>query len=205
MCPILTITCCTILGKETNYDINIMPCDEFGIIVVLSGMSNLQQIKDNTSYMKEFVPLNQKEREVLERAVATMKQNKAIVCSQCGKCDTVCPKDIHISHILATYNTIMRQWEQGLDVNVELNYYRPLKRRQHGGDLCDNCGKCNKVCPMQLDVMSELKQASDFQDEHSFWQIDHLEEELYEYTGIKRKPKKTGQNKKDDRFFSRRG
>lgn len=140
-----------------------------GIIVVLSGMSNLQQIKENTSYMKEFIPLNRQEREVLERAVATMKQKKAIACSQCGKCDAACPKDIHISDILATYNTIMRQREQGLDVNVELNYYRPLKRRQHGGDQCDNCGKCNKACPMQLDVMSELKRASDFQDESSFW------------------------------------
>lgn len=140
-----------------------------GVIMVLSGMSNLQQIKDNISYMQEFVPLNQQEQEVLERAVAAMKQNKAIACSQCGKCDAACPKDIHISDILATYNTIMRQREQGLDVNVELNYYRPLKRRQHGGDLCDNCGKCNAVCPMQMDVMSELKHASEFQDKHSFW------------------------------------
>lgn len=93
----------------------------------------------------------------------------AIACSQCGKCNAACPEDIYVSDILATYNTIMRQREQGLDVNVELNYYRPLKRRQHGGDLCDNCGKCNMVCPMQLDVMSELKRASEFQDEHSFW------------------------------------
>lgn len=106
---------------------------------------------------------------MLERAVAAMKQNKAIACSQCSKCDTACPKGIHISDILATYNTIMRQREQGLDLNVELNYYRPLKRWQHGGDQCDNCGKCNKVCPMQLDVMSELKRASNFQDEYSFW------------------------------------
>lgn len=54
-------------------------------------------------------------------------------------------------------------------MNVELNDYRPLKRRQHGGDICDGCGKCNEVCPVQLDVVRELKHASEFQDEHSFW------------------------------------
>ena len=57
-------------------------------------------------------------------------------------------------------------------MNVELNDYRPLKRRQHGGDICDGCGKCNEVCPVQLDVVRELKHASEFQDEHSFWSKD---------------------------------
>ncbi|MEY8335711.1 aldo/keto reductase [Lachnospiraceae bacterium 47-T17] len=140
-----------------------------GVIVVLSGMSNLQQIEDNTSYMQEFLPLSRQEQDFLKKAVEVMKQSKTVACSQCQKCDAACPKNIHISDILGTYNTIMRQREQGLDVNVELNYYRPLKRRQHGGDICDGCGKCSEVCPMQLDVVRELKHASEFQDEHSFW------------------------------------
>ncbi len=140
-----------------------------GVIVVLSGMSNLQQIEDNTSYMQEFLPLNRQEQDFLKKAVEVMKQSKTIACIRCQKCDAACPKNIHISDILGTYNTIMLQREQGLDVNVELNYYRPLKRRQHGGDICDGCGKCSEVCPMQLDVVRELKHASEFQDEHSFW------------------------------------
>ncbi len=140
-----------------------------GVIVVLSGMSNLQQIEDNTSYMQEFLPLSRQEQDFLKKAVEVMKQSKTVACSQCKKCDAACPKNIHISDILGTYNTIMRQREQGLDVNVELNDYRPLKRRQHGGDICDGCGKCSEVCPMQLDVVRELKHASEFQDEHSFW------------------------------------
>lgn len=175
-----------------------------GVIVVLSGMSNLQQIKDNTSYMQEFVSLNQQEQEVLERTVAAMKQDKAIACSQCGKCNAACLEDIYVSDILSTYNTIMRQREQGLDVNVELNYYRPLKRRQHGGDLCDNCGKCNMVCPMQLDVMSELKRASEFQDEHSFGNSNDSKEELYEHTGIKWKSSFKGQYQTNDKCVSGR-
>lgn len=140
-----------------------------GVMMVLSGMSSTKQMMDNTSYMQEFIPLNQQEQAVLVKAVDEMKQSKAIICSQCGKCDAVCPKNIHISDILATYNTIMRQREQGLNVNVELNYYRPLKRRQHGGNLCDACGKCSTVCPVQIDVAKELKLASEFQDENSFW------------------------------------
>lgn len=56
----------------------------------------------------------------------------------------------------------------GLNVNVELNYYRLLKRRRQGGSLCDGCGRCSVVCPMQLDEAKELKLASEFQNQNSF-------------------------------------
>lgn len=140
-----------------------------GVMMVLSGMSDLQQVLDNTEYMQNFVSMGRREWEILKETVAVMKQSKTIACSQCGKCDKVCPKDIHISDILSAYNTIMRQRQQGLDVNVELNYYKPLVRHAHGANLCDSCGKCSAVCPERLNVSTELKKAADFQFEHSFW------------------------------------
>lgn len=139
-----------------------------GVVMVLSGMSDLQQVLDNTDYMQNFIPIGEKEREILKDAVVIMKQSRAISCSQCKKCDKTCPKDIHISDILSAYNTIMLQRQQGLDLNVELNYYKPLVRREHGANRCDSCGKCSLVCPEHLDVISELKKAADFQFEHSF-------------------------------------
>lgn len=139
-----------------------------GVLTVLSGMSNMEQILDNISYMQDFKPLNEAEKKILERAVTVMKQEKIIDCNYCGKCNSVCPQSIHISDIIENYNHIMFQRERDCNINAELNYYKPLLRRQHGADICKQCGRCTEVCPNKLDVIKELKTASDYELKNSF-------------------------------------
>ena len=139
-----------------------------GVMVVLSGMSSMEQMSENLSFMADFQPLNKElTLPVLKQTVDTIKQKKAISCIQCGQCDSVCPKNIHISDILATYNSIMRQADPCF--NAELNYYKRIQERRHGANLCDDCGKCTAVCPQHLDVAAELRKTAKFQYVHSFW------------------------------------
>lgn len=139
-----------------------------GVLVVLSGMSNMAQMEENLSFMTDFQPLDeQRAVPVLRQAVEALKQEKAVACTQCGKCDAICPHGISISDILATYNSIMRQ--ESPTFNAELNYYKRIQERRHGANLCDNCGKCSAVCPKHLDVATELRRTAKFQYAHSFW------------------------------------
>lgn len=138
-----------------------------GVMVVLSGMSNLQQVSENLDAIGDGSPMTPEERDILQQTVEAFKKEKAIACTQCGKCDAVCPQNIHISDILATYNSIMRQ--PNALFNAELNYYKRIQERRHGANLCNDCGRCEAVCSEGLHVAEELRKAAKFQYVHSFW------------------------------------
>lgn len=55
------------------------------VLVVLSSMSNLEQVEDNTSYMENFVPLDQEEQESVQKAVAVIRGQREADCIACGK------------------------------------------------------------------------------------------------------------------------
>ena len=67
-----------------------------GIITVLSGMSNLEQMDDNLSYMKEFKPLNEQELQVIHQAQEAMNEDKSIPCTACHYCTDRCHMNIPI-------------------------------------------------------------------------------------------------------------
>ena len=71
------------------------------MITVLSGMSNVEQMQDNLSYMKDFNGLTEKEQETLKKAqeewlVGKHGRKSANECVKCGKCEEVCPQHIKI-------------------------------------------------------------------------------------------------------------
>lgn len=63
-----------------------------GVITVLSGMSNMEQMEDNISFMKDFVSLTAGERQVIAKAQEAMKNIPLIPCTACNYCAKVCPK-----------------------------------------------------------------------------------------------------------------
>lgn len=138
------------------------------VMIVLSGMSSLAQMEDNICNMQNFTPLCAEALAELPEIVRAIKMDKTINCSGCGKCNAICPENIHISEILTSYNTIMLQRKQGLIANVESNYYLPLERRNYAADRCTKCNKCQLVCPEKLDVVAELQKAGKFHKENSF-------------------------------------
>ena len=86
-----------------------------GIITVLSGMSNIGQMEDNLSYMKDFKPLSPTEQEVIKKAQAALEHDKSIPCTACHYCTGGCPQNIPIPEIFAVRNDEDRHksWDGG--------------------------------------------------------------------------------------------
>ena len=124
-----------------------------GIITVLSGMSNLEQMKDNLSYMKEFKPLNAEEQAAIRKAQELMNGIKSIPCTACHYCTAGCPKKIPIPEIFAARNQQL-VWGQ-----LEEGGRQYSKAVENVGRACDciSCGQCERACPQQIDVITCLK------------------------------------------------
>lgn len=129
-----------------------------GIITVLSGMSDIDQLKDNISYMKDFKPLNEKEMETIESAVEAIKSTVAVPCTACRYCIKECPKDIQISDYLALYN--LEKNTPPVDFPIYGMYYSN-KTVNHGkASDCIGCKKCEKVCPQHIKISEWMKEVA---------------------------------------------
>ncbi|MDO4555301.1 MAG: aldo/keto reductase [Lachnospiraceae bacterium] len=125
-----------------------------GILAVLSGMSNVEQMKDNLSYMKDFKPLNEQEKEAIRKAQEILNSVKSIPCTACHYCTEGCPKKIPIPEIFAARNKQLI-WGQIEEGKAD---YQIIADSGHGIDSCIGCGQCEKVCPQKISVIRQLKE-----------------------------------------------
>ena len=124
-----------------------------GIITVLSGMSNMEQMEDNLSYMKQFKTLNVEEQTAIRKAQEAINGIKSIPCTGCHYCTAGCPKQIPIPEIFAARNKqlVWGQLEEG-----KAGYADAISGGGSALD-CIACGQCEKACPQQLPVIDRLK------------------------------------------------
>ncbi|MGI5931988.1 MAG: aldo/keto reductase [Eubacterium sp.] len=130
-----------------------------GVMTVLSGMSDTAQMKDNLSFMKEFRPLDVKEREVIRRAQEILGREVSIACTSCHYCTGGCPKQIMIPEIFHAMN---QRLENG-DSDAFRKEIAPIIQGGHGAELCIGCGQCEEACPQRLEVRDYLKQCVQWQ------------------------------------------
>lgn len=128
-----------------------------GVMMVLSGMSNMEQLLDNTSYMSDFHPLTEQEKALLPQAVQLIRSDIAIPCTGCAYCVDGCPRGIAIPKYFSLYNTA----QQG-DGAAQRAEYATLTDRFGRADACIGCAQCESVCPQHLPIIEHLKHISTY-------------------------------------------
>lgn len=124
-----------------------------GIFMVLSGMSNMEQMKDNLSYMKDFRPLDEKEVEAIEKVCGIFRNMHLIPCTACRYCTDGCPKHISIPDLFSCMNA--KQMYHDWNANF---YYNEVYTKRNGkASDCIGCGKCERICPQHLHIRDLLK------------------------------------------------
>ena len=127
------------------------------VMLVLSGMSSLEQMSDNLSYMEDFKPLSEEQIALTHKAAEIINAKIAVPCTGCSYCTEGCPMQIPIPKYFSLYNEDMREnlAEKGWTINYT-NYENLAKVFGKAGD-CIECGQCESVCPQHLPIIENLK------------------------------------------------
>ena len=127
-----------------------------GLVTVLSGMSSLEQMKDNLSFMENFKPLSAEEYKVVDKVVAALNAVPQIPCTACQYCTKGCPQQIKIPGIFKAVNN---ELVYGNRIGALANY--AFATRQGGkADDCIACGQCEAACPQHIHIIEELQKAA---------------------------------------------
>lgn len=126
--------------------------------MVLSGMSTLSQMEDNTEYMQDFKPLNKEEQEMVKKAVGILQSSKAIPCTGCSYCTDGCPKKIAIPKYFSLYNAELKENPDGKrGWTPQMEYYVNLAKNFGKASVCIGCKQCEEICPQHLNITGYLK------------------------------------------------
>ena len=122
-----------------------------GVTMVLSGMSNLQQMQENIRTFAEDKPLSEKEMGTLLQIADGMVKQIVLPCTACHYCTSHCPQGLPIPELLALYNEHCFT-EGGFIAPMALAAYPPEKLPS----ACIGCRSCEAVCPQQIKISEAM-------------------------------------------------
>ena len=126
------------------------------VMVVLSGMSSMEQMLDNTGYMKDFKPLDAEELALMRKAADILNESIVVPCTGCSYCTVNCPKNIAIPKYFSLYNADMQELkEKGW--TPQGSYYANLTLQFGKAGDCIKCGQCEAMCPQHLPIRRYLE------------------------------------------------
>ena len=131
------------------------------VAMVLSGMSNMEQMIDNTGYMKDFSPVTDEDKKVIKTAVEMINSNIAIPCTGCSYCTDGCPMKIAIPKYFSLYNAD-KQEVKGKGWTPQGEYYERLTHTFGKASACVACGQCERACPQHLPIIDNLKMVAGY-------------------------------------------
>ena len=121
--------------------------------MVLSGMSNMEDLLDNCDTYENFEVLSDEESEFLQKMAQKLSQSVAVPCSECGYCVKACPEMIPIPDYFNLYNTSKNQPES----NIYRLYFDKLCDEKVPADECTYCSTCIDHCTQKIDIPEELE------------------------------------------------
>jgi len=142
-------------GSNASYAIRFAASFE-GIKMVLSGMSNMEQMCDNISFMKDFKPFSKKEFSAINEIQKIFKKRNLIACTACKYCVEACPAGIPIPEIFSCMN------KKNEHAGWNSDWYFEILTKNTGkpGD-CLECGACEALCPQKLEIRKLLKKCDE--------------------------------------------
>ena len=123
------------------------------LLAVLSGMSSLEQMQDNLSFMKDFKPLDEHEEEVIRDAQRALDADKSIPCTACRYCTKGCPMNIPIPDIFNVQNR-----KKGSPEFRTKREYTIVTNGKGKASDCIQCGQCEAACPQHLPIIELLEE-----------------------------------------------
>lgn len=134
-------------GSNASYAIRFAAGFE-GVVMVLSGMSTIEQMQDNISFMADFKPLQKEEQEAVKKVCAIFRNQGLIPCTACRYCTEVCPQAIAIPELFTAVNA--KRSEQEIP---KISGGLPAE--------CIKCGKCEETCPQNIKIRELLTVAEE--------------------------------------------
>jgi predicted aldo/keto reductase-like oxidoreductase len=130
------------------------------VLTVLSGMSDMAQVKDNIKTIKNFKPLTDAERKVIDKALKLYIKSKTVPCTGCRYC-MPCPAGVYIPKIFGLYNNYLSSKKNPNDEHAFKEAYRGLGADKQASK-CVSCKQCEPKCPQHLAISNELNTINRF-------------------------------------------
>ena len=132
-----------------------------GMGTILSGMSNMSQLRENVALFEHDLALTSEEQAALLELGRKLASAKGVPCTACHYCTSHCPKELDIPRLLELYNEHLSRPDFAFIAPMALG---AMPSEKHPS-ACIACGACADVCPQQIDIPGALEHFAELMGE----------------------------------------